>query len=118
MFQDFENFPKQWYDEGSLDEDTFERIQQFAELNSTLQDAFEAFMEITCDNGADFEDFEDRYEGEFDSEKEFAEHIVYDCGLLDGIPESIQRYFDYDAYARDLFITDYTMIDGFVFRSC
>lgn len=30
--------------------------------------------------------------------------------------EFAKRYFDYSAFARDLFITDYSFFDGFVFR--
>ena len=42
MFQDMENWPEAWYDEGSLSEDTFERIQEFAALDEDEQEAFES----------------------------------------------------------------------------
>ena len=29
------------------------------------------------------------------------EGIKYDTGLLDGIPQNLRYYFDYEAYARD-----------------
>lgn len=28
--------------------------------------------------------------------------IVNDCGLLDGVPEEVKMYFDYEAYGRDM----------------
>lgn len=28
--------------------------------------------------------------------------VVNDCGLLDGVPETIKGYFDYEAYGRDI----------------
>ena len=63
-----------------------------------------------------FDDFRDKFVGEFDSEEEFAEHIADECGMLDRVPESIKQYFDYEAFARDLFISDYDFFDGYVFR--
>ncbi|EIF0351138.1 antirestriction protein ArdA, partial [Salmonella enterica] len=42
--------------------------------------------------------------------------FVNDTGLLTGISEEIARYFDYEAYARDLFLDSFTFIDGHVFR--
>ncbi|MGS6360464.1 hypothetical protein ACVGXP_23180 [Enterobacter hormaechei] len=32
------------------------------------------------------------------------------------MPESLRGYFDYDAFARDLFIDTFNFIDGYVFR--
>lgn len=37
--------------------------------------------------------------------------------LLDKI-EKDKAYFDYEAFARDLFIDDYYFTDGYVFRRC
>ena len=31
-----------------------------------------------------------------------AYQVVNDCGLLDGVPEEVKIYFDYEAYGRDL----------------
>lgn len=28
--------------------------------------------------------------------------VVNDCGLLDGVPEEVKMYFDYEAYGRDM----------------
>ena len=61
-------------------------------------------------------DFEDSYQGEADSEVAFAEQLLEDCGDLDAIPESLRYYFDYEKYARDLFITDFYLTNGYVFR--
>ncbi|EBF8622711.1 antirestriction protein ArdA, partial [Salmonella enterica subsp. enterica serovar Istanbul] len=46
----------------------------------------------------------------------FTIEFVNDTGLLTGISEEIARYFDYEAYARDLFLDSFTFIDGHVFR--
>lgn len=57
--------------------------------------------------------FEDDYQGEYKDEEDYAYEIVEQCYKL---PEFAKTYFDYSAFARDLFMTDYWMEDGFVFR--
>ena len=37
-----------------------------------------------------------------DNMEDVAYEAVNDCGLLDGVPETIKRYFDYEAYGRDM----------------
>lgn len=116
MFQDMENWPEAWYDEGSLSEDTFERIQEFAALDEDEQEAFEAFMDIRCDSEVTFEEFREAYCGKWDSEEEFTEQLVDDLGILDEIPEHLRRFFDMEAYSEELFRYDYDFTDGFVYR--
>lgn len=53
------------------------------------------------------EDFDEAYFGEWLTEQEFAENLVDECGLLADMPENLRYYFDYEAFARDLFINDY-----------
>lgn len=112
MAQDFENFPEQWYSEsGFLNEEWFNRVKEYAEISE--REAADAYIDMTGE--WDESDFEDRYEGKYDSEEDFAYWIVDEIGI-----ENIQNkdaYFDYDAFARDLFMTDYTFMDGYVFRA-
>jgi antirestriction protein len=35
--------------------------------------------------------------------------------MLSGAPEILERYFDYEAFGRDLFLESYIEINGFVF---
>ena len=60
--------------------------------------------------------FEEAYEGEYDSEKAYAEYLVDEMGILDKMG-TLSYYFDYDQYARDLFMTDYMYLDGVVYRN-
>ena len=67
-----------------------------------------------------FQDYENipealisEYQGEYKDEEDYAYEIVEQCYDL---PEFVKTYFDYSAFARDLFITDYWMDNGFVFR--
>ncbi|ALN15764.1 antirestriction protein ArdA [Acidipropionibacterium acidipropionici] len=65
-------------------------------------------------------DFEERYCGEWDSFREYAESPVDDVGLLDGVPEEIANYFDWTSWTRDLAMdySTYPNPDGgvYVFR--
>ena len=51
-----------------------------------------------------------------DSEEDFATHIVNECYDLERMMGNLSYYFDYKAFARDLFISDYIFEDGYVFR--
>ena len=116
MYQDMQNFPDSWYDESSLDEETFDRIIEFAELDDDDRKAFEAFMDVRCDSDVTFEEFRECYCGAWDSEEEYAEQLVDELGILDEVPEHIRRFFDMEAYADELFRYDYDYSDGYVFR--
>ena len=65
--------------------------------------------------GASKESFEEARCGCFASEIKFAEQLVDDIYVLEG---PLAMYFDYEAFARDLFIGDYFMTkSGYVFRN-
>ena len=59
-------------------------------------------------------DFRDEYLGQYDDEEDFAYEIIEECYDL---PEFAKTYFDYEKFARDLFMCDYWFDDGFVFRA-
>ena len=56
------------------------------------------------------------YWGKWDNELDFAEDLVKSTDMLRGCDQSIARYFDYEAFARDLFIDDYVFSGGHVFQ--
>lgn len=66
-------------------------------------------------------DFEEAYAGNWDSFREYADDYVDSTGMLDGVDETVARYFDYHAFARDLEMDHSVEPDGhggvFVFRS-
>ena len=47
-------------------------------------------------------EFEDRYQGHWESFEDYARQLADDIGLLEGIPEEIANYFDWDSWTRDL----------------
>ena len=114
MAQDFECFPRQWYNEGFMDEEDFDNIKEYSELCDKYEaDAVNDYMEFedSLDN------FEEAYCGVWDSEEDFARHIIdefYDLEIMMG---SLSNYFDYEAYAGELFMYDYSMgANNHVFR--
>ncbi len=56
--------------------------------------------------------FENAYMGRYDSEQAYAEQYIDDTGLLSGLPDNLQSYFDLDHFACDLFMSDYYFDDG------
>ena len=77
--------------------------------------AFVAWAEYTGE--CDYDAFDDAYCGEAESEEDFAYGFVEDHGLLNEVPESLRVYFDYEAYARDLFSSGYVFHEGYVFSN-
>ncbi|MFT3663232.1 MAG: antirestriction protein ArdA [Gordonia sp. (in: high G+C Gram-positive bacteria)] len=47
-------------------------------------------------------DFEDRYRGCWTSFRDYAHQLAEDLGLLQDVPEEVERYFDWDSWIRDL----------------
>lgn len=90
------------------------------ELEELLMDSRDpkaviAFLDYTGDLEHTVEDFEEAYMGEWDSKEAYAEELVDSMGMLNDLPENLRYYFDYEAFARDLFIGNYTYWDGYVF---
>lgn len=115
MIQDFENFPRAWYEESGMDEDTFDRITAFAELDEDERAAYEDYLD-DIDDDADIDEFREHYMGEWDSEEDFAEHIVNECYAEKMSDEFMARYFDYEKFARDLFSDDYYFTNNHVYQ--
>ena len=56
-------------------------------------------------------------EGEYESDTQVAEDYVDNLGGVDQLgQETMQNYFDYEAFGRDLLINDYFEEDGYIFR--
>ena len=64
MFQDYEHYPEQWYCEGCMGEETFDKIKEYASLSEERREAYLS----NWDEGT-LEDFEERYEGKYNGPK-------------------------------------------------
>ena len=99
--------------------------ERLAEIDEVQLPAFLAWIRtgahvVDADDLPIVSDFEDRFCGEWPGFREYADEQLEDLGVLRDAPEELVRYFDFDAYARDL-AYDYTTADAegggiFVFR--
>jgi len=120
MFQDYENIPEGLIDESWLSKNTFEVLQALEDMDD---DQLEAFL-IWCSDGHHslseedidqlISNFEDDYVGQYDSEEDFARELIDE---ITDLTDFVKQYFDYEAFARDLFCCDYWYQDGYVFRN-
>jgi antirestriction protein len=115
---DYEDCPSFLSDTEYPDLDDFFTYRDLVEGVHADEDAVLAYLDIVSLADASVEDFEDRYRGKYDSEEDYAMELLEELGELKAIPEHLRYYFDYEAYARDLFINDMTFIDGHVFWNC
>ena len=105
MYQDFENMSRSLYHE-SMGEKGFEKIMEYCELCDDYGvSAVDDFLE--WDSTDDLGRMHDAYVGVYDSEEDFAREIVSDCYDIENMMGSLACYFDYEAFARDLFMGDY-----------
>ena len=100
---DYENFHGM-----SLNE--YERIEDVCSLAEALEEHGEPFA-LYYENGGcvDVEEakdsFTDAFCGEYNSEEDYAYEVANEMMPADA-PEFLTQYFDYEAFARDLFIDD------------
>lgn len=115
MQQDYENYPRDWYSEGFMSEEEFKNIQEYSELCEEFsKEAVDAFMDWGSEP---LYRFKECYMGEWDSEEDFAEHLVSEVYDVERNMGHLANYFDYARYARELFeCGDYHYDNGFVFR--
>lgn len=104
-YQDYENMPRSLYHE-IIGEEEFNNIVKYCEMGGDYNVyAVEDFLEFYSPD--DLGMMYDAYVGVYDSKEDFAREIVNDCSDLDKMMGSLACYFDYEALARDLFISDY-----------
>ncbi len=106
--------------ESWISENFFTLRDAVEDLSDTEQEAFFVWCnykshDLSEEDADDLvRDFRDEYQGEYDDEEDFAYEIIEECYDL---PEFAKTYFDYEKFARDLFMCDYWFDDGFVFRA-
>ncbi len=115
--QDWEAMPTGLDGDDIFSEEHFEQLNDYIQLCYKYDtDAVDAYLNIF--HLDDLDQFEERYQGKYDSEKDYAEYLVSECYDLDRLMGSLSHYFDYKAYARDLFMEGYSFEDGYVFYTC
>lgn len=80
--------------------------EEIEEMREDELIAFQAYLEQYANNME--QALEEVRQGNYriyyncDNMEDVAYQVVNDCGLLDGVPETIKGYFDYEAYGRDI----------------
>ena len=69
----------------------------YAVLSEERREAYEAYLSY-WDEGT-LEDFEERYEGKYNSPEDFAEYLCEECGYFKNLPQWLQCCIDYSAVA-------------------
>lgn len=90
------------------------KVRNDIDLLDLEREAVAAF--INWSGSFEVDSFHDSFMGKYASEEDFAVQLVEDCGMLAGVPEHVTRYFDMQAFARDLFMGDYYMDDRLCVR--
>lgn len=100
--------------------DNLDELNEFAEelddLDESQKQAIQAFLEdVSTFNEAleGVQSFNYRIYSNCDNMTDVAMELVEECGMLENIPENVARYFDYEAFGRDLDLEGkYYNIDG------
>lgn len=83
-----------------------EIAEEIEEMREDELIAFQAYLEQYANNME--QALEEVRQGNYriyyncDNMEDVAYQVVNDCGLLDGVPEEVKIYFDYEAYGRDM----------------
>lgn len=125
MFQDWANVPEGLITESSINDDLF-MINDFAAiLTEEEKIAFQFWLSYRPDLWYKFTDcYIGDYSSEINPEEAFAESIAPDFSAIYAAVTdraareqlaTLEMYFDSAKYARDLFLTDYVNLGGFIF---
>lgn len=89
--------------------DNLEELNELAEQLDELDESDMIAIQAYLLNGSDFkealekvQDGDYRIYSDCDSMTDVAYEVVEECGYLDKVPENVARYFDYEAFGRDL----------------
>ncbi len=86
--------------------EAFDAIITQTQFYITHGEAWAAYVYLVGEKYANEKDFNNNYIDYWGSLEEFAYDYVNECALLDGVPEYLQSYFDYEKWGRDMLIGD------------
>lgn len=79
-----------------------ENLCQLAEALDEHGAAFLAFYDNESGHDVDTDRFLEAYRGSWQSLEEYAEQLLDDMGVFNGIPDILRNYFDVEKFAHDL----------------
>lgn len=96
-----------------IDFGEYESLDDLEKLQAAMSEHGEAIALFwdwsSCDLDDLVDQFGDAYHGCWDSEIDYVENYVDECME---IPDNIKHYFDYEKFARDVFINDMFSLKG------
>ncbi|MFO8827598.1 antirestriction protein ArdA [Legionella pneumophila] len=96
---------------GSIQIHEYETISNIVEYASFIQEHGELGLALLSYYSIDeAQTMLENCHGCFDSEVDFAEQLFDEC-YAHQLPDNLLCYFDYEAFARDLFISNYCSVD-------
>lgn len=96
MFQDWEEIPSRYITESSIDEDLWEWLKLSEDERAIVTTYFEE-----VDESASPEHALEAYDGEHDSEEDWAREFWDQTGMASELPKHAQNYIDYKSFAND-----------------
>lgn len=96
MFQDWEDIPSNFISESSIDERTWEWLK----LDNDQREIVATYLDDVDESG-EVADALDAFQGEHESEREWARNFWEETGMLSELPEYAQNYIDFDQSAHD-----------------
>ena len=111
-----------------MSDDVFEYFEAIVDMDDDKIEALEIYRDNILGKHYEIsvsdliEQFEESYQGYYGgksdtAEVEYAYEYVEQAGILNNCPNELSRYFDYEAYARDLFSGSFVEHDGYVFTN-
>jgi antirestriction protein len=96
MFQDFEGFPRAYYHESIIHPELWDWL----ELDEDDRELLEAYQH-GVDEAGDIDTARNAFMGKADTKADWASSWLAETGGLEGVPEHLTNYIDFEAYARD-----------------
>lgn len=96
MFQDYEGFPRSFYNEGCVSDDLFAWLE--------LDEDDRELLAVYCDNvdsAGDIDAAREAFAGKANTKADWAAEWLEETGGLDGVPKHLANYIDFEAFARD-----------------
>jgi antirestriction protein len=105
MFQDYENFPNEYYGESGLKPELWDYIEAINNYDKELVDT-------VLENGYDLNDVKEfSFYPNCHNKGDFAQMYIDETGGLENLgQDTLESYFDYQSFGRDLAM-DIVMIE-------
>ena len=91
-------------------------IEELGTIESQPDSFYEELMDLGIETG---DQFEDSYQGQYQSGAEFAESLCEDCGYLEesNLPMFVQAHIDWESVWKNELRFDYSAVDGHYFTN-